>query len=86
MSRHVARSVLTVRGYLLNCRAQVYLHDYSGPVVQSDATVNEPRTTLSLSLTVSDKIALIIMVAKKGTKISAIIHGWIEEYIEKKGV
>jgi hypothetical protein len=35
---------------------------------------NEPRTTLSLSLTVSDKKALKMMAAEKGTTIAAIIH------------
>jgi len=55
-------------------------------VVQSDAAVNEPKTTLSLSLTVSDKKALKMMAAEKGTTIAAIIHGWIEEHNKKEGV
>ncbi|MDF2556765.1 MAG: hypothetical protein K0R71_593 [Bacillales bacterium] len=55
-------------------------------VVQSDASVNEPRTTLSLSLTMSDKKALKMMAAEKGTTIAAIIHGWIKEYNENEGI
>lgn len=54
-------------------------------VVQSVSAANEPRTTLSLSLTVSDKKALKMYAAEKGTTIAAIIHGWIEEHNEKEG-
>lgn len=42
--------------------------------------VEEKRTTLSLSLTVSDKKALKMMAAEKETTIAAIIHGWIAEH------
>ena len=38
------------------------------------------RTTLSLSLTVSDKKALKMLAAKKGTTIAAIIHEWIHKF------
>lgn len=44
---------------------------------------NEQRTTLSLSLTVSDKKALKMLAAKQGTTIAAIIHTWIQKYIEE---
>lgn len=44
---------------------------------------NEKRTTLSLSLTVSDKKALKMMAAEKETTIAAIIHGWIAEHLEE---
>lgn len=44
---------------------------------------DEKRTTLSLSLTVSDKKALKIMAAEKETTIAAIIHEWIQEYLEE---
>lgn len=40
----------------------------------------EERTTLSLSLTVSDKKALKIMAAERDTTIAAIIHEWILEH------
>ena len=42
--------------------------------------VEEKRTTLSLSLTVSDKKALKMMAAEKETTIAAIIHGWIADH------
>ena len=42
--------------------------------------VDEKRTTLSLSLTVSDKKALKMMAAEKETTIAAIIHEWIAEH------
>lgn len=49
--------------------------------VSADApAVDEERTTLSLSLTVSDKKALKMMSAEKETTIAAIIHGWIVEH------
>lgn len=49
--------------------------------VSADApAVDEERTTLSLSLTVSDKKELKMMSAEKETTIAAIIHGWIVEH------
>jgi len=44
--------------------------------------VEEKRTTLSLSLTVSDKKALKMMAMEQDTTIAAIIHEWIIEHIE----
>lgn len=44
---------------------------------------DEKRTTLSLSLTVSDKKALKMMAAERETTIAAIIHEWIAEHIEE---
>lgn len=44
---------------------------------------SEKRTTLSLSLTVSDKIALKMLAAKKGTTIAAIVHEWILEHFKE---
>lgn len=41
---------------------------------------DEKRTTLSLSLTVSDKKVLKMMAAEKETTIAAIIHEWIVEH------
>ena len=38
---------------------------------------DEKRTTLSLSLTVSDKKALKMMGAERETTIAAIIHEWV---------
>lgn len=51
--------------------------------VVTDTTVDEKRTTLSLSLTVSDKKALKMMAAERETTIAAIIHEWVQEHIEE---
>ena len=51
--------------------------------VVADTTADEKRTTLSLSLTVSDKTALKMMAAECETTIAAIIHEWIQEYLEE---
>lgn len=52
--------------------------------VSADApAADEKRTTLSLSLTVSDKKALKMMAAEKETTIAAIIHEWIVEHLEE---
>lgn len=50
--------------------------------VVADTTVNEKRTTLSLSLTVGDKKALKMMAAERETTIAAIIHEWVQEHLE----
>lgn len=50
--------------------------------VVADTATEEKRTTLSLSLTVSDKKALKVMAAEKEATISAIIHEWIQEHSE----
>lgn len=47
-----------------------------------DTAAEEKRTTLSLSLTVSDKKALKMMAAERETTIAAIIHEWIQEHLE----
>ena len=51
--------------------------------VVADTAAEEKRTTLSLSLTVSDKKALKLMAAKRETTIAAIIHEWVQEQIEE---
>ena len=51
--------------------------------VVADATVDETRTTLSLSLTVSDKKELKMMAAERETTIVTIIHEWIQEHLEE---
>ena len=51
--------------------------------VAADATDDEKRTTLSLSLTVSDKKALKMMAAERETTIAAIIHEWVQEHTRK---
>lgn len=51
--------------------------------VVADATVDEKRTTLSLSLTVSDKKALKMMAAERETTIAAIIHEWVAEHMQE---
>lgn len=50
--------------------------------VVADTAADEKRTTLSLSLTVSDKKALKMMAAERETTIAAIIHEWIQEHLE----
>lgn len=44
---------------------------------------DKKRTTLSLSLTVSDKKALKLMALERNTTIAAIIHEWVQEHIEE---
>lgn len=51
--------------------------------VVADTTADEKRTTLSLSLTVGDKKALKMTAAERGTTIAAIIHEWVQEYLEE---
>lgn len=51
--------------------------------VVADTTADEKRTTLSLSLTVSDKKALKMMAAERETTIATIIHEWIQEHLEE---
>ena len=51
--------------------------------VVEPAADNEKRTTLSLSLTVSDKKALKMMAAERETTIAAIIHEWVQEHLEE---
>ncbi len=51
--------------------------------VAEPAAEDEKRTTLSLSLTVSDKKALKLMAMEQETTIAAIIHGWIQEHLEE---
>ena len=49
----------------------------------ADMTADEKRTTLSLSLTVSDKKALKMIALQRDTTIAAIIHEWIQEHFEE---
>ena len=51
--------------------------------VVADTATDEKRTTLSLSLTVSDKKALKMMALERETTIAAIIHEWIQEHLEE---
>ena len=51
--------------------------------VVADTAADEKRTTLSLSLTVSDKKALKMMAAERETTIAAIIHEWVQEHVRK---
>lgn len=43
----------------------------------------EKKTTLTLSLTVSDKKKLKVMAAQQETSIAAIIHEWVKEHTEE---
>lgn len=49
----------------------------------AEPAVEEKRTTLSLSLTVSDKKKLKMMAMERDTTIAALIHGWIAEHSEE---
>ena len=51
--------------------------------VVAETTTDEKCTTLSLSLTVSDKKVLKMMVLERDTTIAAIIHEWIQEHFEE---
>lgn len=51
--------------------------------VVANAAADEKRTTLSLSLTVSDKKALKMMALERETTIAAIIHEWVQEHLEE---
>ena len=44
--------------------------------------IEEKRTTLSLSLTVSDKKALKMIALEKDTTIAAVIHEWVADHLE----
>jgi len=48
-----------------------------------DNAIEEKRTTLSLSLTASDKKALKMIALEKDTTVAAVIHEWIAEYSKK---
>ena len=56
-----------------------------GKIVSVDAALaeDEKRTTLSLSLTVSDKKALKMMAVERETTIAAIIHEWVTEHMRE---
>lgn len=44
----------------------------------------EKRTTLHLSITLADKVALKTMAAERDTTVSALIHEWIERQQSEK--
>ena len=50
---------------------------------KTNNAIEEKRTTLSLSLTASDKKALKMIALEQDTTIAAIIHEWIAEYLQK---
>ena len=57
------------------------------PKVESDVkktSDSEKRTTLNLSVTVSDKQFLKIYAAERGKPVAAVIHECIAEYLSKK--
>ena len=59
------------------------VHSGNMPRVQSECDRVLRRTTLSLSLTVSDKKKLKMMAMEQDTTIAALIHGWIAEHSEE---
>ena len=69
-----------------------YAADREAEQKKIEQTVSEPaaapaedekRTTLSLSLTVSDKKALKMMAVERETTIAAIIHEWVAEHMQE---
>ena len=57
------------------------------PKVESDVkktSDSEKRTTLNLSVTVSDKLFLKIYAAEREKTVAAVIHECIAEYLSKK--
>jgi|GEM_PF-2654562 hypothetical protein ELI_2921 len=57
------------------------------PKAESDVkktSDSEKRTTLNLSVTVSDKQFLKIYAAERGQTVAAVIHECIVEYLSKK--
>lgn len=49
----------------------------------TNENTKETRTTLSLSLTASDKKALKMIALQRETTIAAIIHEWIQKHLEE---
>lgn len=49
--------------------------------VVADTTADEKRTTLSPSLTASDKKALRMMALEREATIAAIIHKWVQKHL-----
>lgn len=47
--------------------------------------MREPRTTMSLSLTVEDKKRLKVIAAERGMTVAALIHEWILEHAREGG-
>ena len=64
-----------------------YAADREAEQKKIEQTVSEPaaakQTTVSVSLTVSDKKALKMMAAERETTIAAIIHEWVAEHARK---
>lgn len=50
-------------------------------IIVTNGSTDCKRTTLSLSLSVSDKKALKMMAAERNTTIAAIIHEWIADHV-----
>lgn len=73
--------VNTFEKYAADCEAEQKKIEQT--VFDTAPAVEEKRTTLSLSLTVSDKKKLKMMAMEQETTIAAIIHGWIAEYSEE---
>ena len=65
--------------YAVDCETERKIEN----AVVVDTMVDEKRTTLSLSLTVSDKKVLKMMAVERETTIAAIIHEWIQEHIKE---
>ena len=42
----------------------------------------EPRTTMTLSMSVADKMTLKMLAMKSGKTVSGMLHDWIEEHKE----
>lgn len=52
----------------------------------ADAVRSEPRTTMTLSMSVEDKIVLKMLAIKSEKTVSGMLHDWIEEKsVDEKG-
>ena len=49
---------------------------------EADDVSSEPRTTMTLSMSVDDKMALKVLAMKSGKTVSGMLHDWIEEHKE----
>ncbi len=49
----------------------------------SHETMMEPRTSMSISMTVEDKKLLKMYAAEKGVTVAALIHEWVQKNCKK---
>ena len=61
---------------------QTKIKDNLQNVDGADAVSSEPRTTMTLSMSADDKMALKVLAMKSGKTVSGMLHDWIEEHKE----